>query len=242
MAKKSETLTQRNKAQRDLIELKKMQAGVLETGPKPSEEAVMPKTVKEKTENFFYHYKYVVALVAFLAVVVTVLTVNMLNRVSYDSKVVVFSYDMSYSLYNERIAEYFETLYSDVNGNGKVEIAAIDCSVSVTEYNEMTTVKLTKLNSMLAVDDDTLIFLMDSDSIKHFTDNLELELFKTENAVQLGDDFYEFICEDGAAVSKTKLFAIMREVEGTAIEDKNKEAYDAALLVMEELRERTVAE
>ncbi len=236
MAKKSETLIQRNKAQRDLIELKKMQAGKLETGPKPSEEAVMPKTAKEKVENFFYHYKYAVALVAFLVVVGVVLTVNLVNRVSYDSKVVVFSYDMGYSLFNERIADYFEELYSDVNQNGSVDIAAVDCSISNTEYNEMAGAKLTKLNSMLAVDDDTLIFLVDEQSVKHFSDNISVELFKEENMVPLGQDFYDYIEFEESGVPETKLFAALRETDGTVIEGRNKAAEEAARQVMELLR------
>lgn len=238
MAKKSETLTQRNKAQRDLIELKKMQAGELEPGPKPSEQAVAPKTFKEKKDNFFYHYKYVVLAGLFIAVVAVILIVDLVKRVDYDSKVVVFSYDVSYSVFNEKIADYFEQFYTDLNENGKVDIAAIDCSIDPNDASELRTSKLTRLHSMLAVEDDALIFLIDDESLKHFTDALDAEFFKQDNMVPLSDDFYEFIKSEGLPTPETKLYAAIREVDGTAIDGKNKAAYDAAKLVLEAIRKK----
>ncbi len=236
MAKKSETLTQRNKAQRDLIELKKMQAGELEPGPKPSEQAVAPKTFKEKRENFFYHYKYVVMIGLFIAVVAVVLIVDLAKKVDYDSKVVVFSYDATYSSYSEKISDYFEQFYADINENGKVDIAAIDCSVDPKDVTELRTGKLTRLHSMLSVEDDALIFLVDEESVKHFTEALDHELFKSENMVLLGDDFYEFIKIEGLPMPDTKVYAAVREVDGTTIDGKNKAAYEAAKQVLEALR------
>ncbi len=236
MAKKSETLTQRNKAQRDLIELKKMQAGELEVGPKPSEESLAPRTFKEKKENFFYHYKYVVLAGLVLAVVAIIIIVDLVKRVDYDSKVVIFSYDISYSSYREKISDYFEQLYTDVNENGKVDIAAVDCSIDPTDATDLRTGRLTQLHSILSVENDALIFLLDEDSIKHFNDSLEIELFKEENIVPLGDDFYEFIKTDGLPTPKTKLYAAIREADGTAIEDENEVAYKAALQVLDKLR------
>lgn len=238
MAKKSETLAQRQKAQRDLIELKKMQAGELSPGPKPSEEAVLPKTAKEKIANFFYHNKIALAIGGFVTVVAIIMTVNLINRIDYDSKVVVFSYDVGYSLFNQRVAEYFETLYTDVNGNGKVDVAAIDCSVNPEEYGELKTTKLTQLNAMLSVESDAIIYLLDEESIHHFTDNLETEIFKEENMVPLGEDFYDFIEVEGSGVPETKLFAAVREVAGTTIDGKNNSAYEAALDVLDLIREK----
>ena len=53
MAKKqvSETIKQQRKARKDFLELKKMQSGEIDTGPKPSEVAIVPKTFKEKLSS-----------------------------------------------------------------------------------------------------------------------------------------------------------------------------------------------
>lgn len=235
MAKKSETLTQHNKAQRDLIELKKMQAGELEVGPKPSEQAIVPKTFKEKKDNFFYHYKYVVIVGVFLAVVASILIYDIIKRPNYDSKVIVFSYDTAYSSYNEKIADYFEQFYSDVNGNGKVEIAAIDCSINPDEASELQDNKLTQLHAMMAVDNDAIIYLLDEESIKHF-DNLDKPLFDKDGMVLLGDDFYDFIKIEGMKAPEKKVYAAVRAVDGTAIEGQNKNAYDEAVKVLQKIK------
>lgn len=235
MAKKSETLRQRDKAQDDFIALKKMRAGEMDPGPKPSEEAVMPMTIRQKIANFFYHYKLAVIIGSFLAVVFIILMVDLIQRPDYDSKVVVFSYDSSYSAFNQQIADYFEQYYTDVNGNGKVQIASIDCSYDKREEGEGKNSKLTQLHSMVSVEADALIYLMDEESIKHF-DNLETELFKMENAVMLPDSFYEYIETEGLITPETKLFAVMREVDGTLIEGENAEAIEAARAVIEKLR------
>ena len=238
MAKKSETLTQRAKAQKDLIELKKMQAGEIQPGPKPSEEAVEPKTFKEKVANFFYHYKFVVALCTFLAVVLTILIVNMATRVNYDSKVVVFSYNTGYSLFNSKIEEYFNKIYPDVNENGKTDIAAIDCSVNPKDTSELRTSKMTRLSAMLSVESDALIYLVDEESLKHF-DSFGVSLFKEENIVLLGQDFYDFIEVENSGVPETKLYAAIRETDDTMIEGKNAKALEAAKEVMATLKERS---
>lgn len=241
MAKKNETLTQRQKAQRDLIELKKMQRGEIDPGPKPSEEAVLPKTFKEKLVNFFYHYKYVVLASVFAAVVLTILIVNLVTRVDYDTKIVVFSYDVSYDLYNEKIAEYFESICPDINDNGSVDVAVIDCSYAPDSMSQTQNAKLTRLNTMLSVEDDALLFLMDEESVKHF-ENIDVKLFKEENFVALGDDFYEFIEIEELGLPRTKLFAVVREIGGTTIDGKNPEAYEAAKQVIDELRAKAVRE
>lgn len=243
MAKKSEILRQREKAQRDLIELKKMQAGEIAPGPKPSEEAVLPRTPKEKIVNFFYHYKFLVIGGVFLAVVLTILMVDILKRVDYDSKVVVFSYDTSYSLYNEKIADYFEQIYPDVNENGNVDIAAIDCSVDPSSNNvNLNSGKLTQLSAMLSVEEDAVIYIVDEESVNHFNKNLDTELFKKENMVPLGQDFYDFIKLEDLGSPKTQVFAAIREIDGTLLEGKNEKAYEAGKAVLDILREKAGAE
>lgn len=236
MAKKSETLAQREKAQRDLIELKKMQAGEIAPGPKPSEEAVAPKTFKEKVANFFYHYKLALIAGVFGAVVLGILIGNLITRTDYDAKVVVFSYDSGYSLFSNQIAEYFEEIYEDINQNGAVDIAVIDCSVDPTGAPDLRSAKLTKLNTMLTVDADTLLYVMDEASVKHFSDNLEVELFKEENIVYLGEDFYKAIEIEGTNLPQTKLFVAMREIDGTTIDGKDEAAEAAAKKVLDALR------
>lgn len=234
MAKKSETLSQRQKAQRDLIELKKMRDGEIDPGPKPSEVEKLPMTPREKIVNFFYHYKIAVIICSFLIIVGTILMVDIIQRPKYDSKVVTFSYDSVYSAYSEQIANYFETLYSDVNGNGKVEIANIDCCFAKNDH-QTKNAALSRLHSTISAEADALIFIMDEESIRHF-DSLDTDLFEEAEIVMLPDSFYTAIDASEEAVFGTKLFAVMRRVDDTLIDGKNAEAIEAARCVMEKLK------
>ena len=67
---KSDTLKQRAKAQKDLLELKKMQAGQLDPALlNDDDKKLVPKTLDEKADNFFYHNKVKLIVLGFLAVV-----------------------------------------------------------------------------------------------------------------------------------------------------------------------------
>ena len=56
--KTNEILEAQRKARQDFLDLKKMQSGEITPPPKPSEEAVLPKTGKDKAKNFWFHYKW----------------------------------------------------------------------------------------------------------------------------------------------------------------------------------------
>ncbi len=234
MAKKSETISQRQKAQRDIIELKKMRTGEIDPGPKPSEVEKIPMTVGQRIVNFFYHYKIAVIIGSFLVVVGTILMIDLFTRPKYDSKVVTFSYDSVYSVYSQQIANYFEGLYADVNGNGKVEIANIDCCIAENDQ-QTKNAALSRLHSTISAEADALIFIMDEDSIKHF-DNLDTELFADAEIVMLPESFYTAIDPSEEAAFGTKLFAVMRKVDDTLIDGKNAKAIEAAREVMEKLK------
>ncbi len=234
LPKKSETLSQRQKAQRDIIELKKMREGEIDPGPKPSEEEKLPMTMGQKIANFFYHYKIAVIIGTFLVVVGTILMVDLVRRPKYDSKVVTFSYDSVYSAYSQQIANYFETLYDDVNGNGKIEIANIDCCFAEADH-QTKNAALSRLHSTISAEADALIFIMDEESIKHF-DNLDTNIFDEAEIVMLPESFYTAIDPSEDAVFGAKLFAVMRKVDDTLIDGKNADAIEAARCVMAKLK------
>ena len=74
MNKKSETLRQREKAQKDLLELKKMQRGDIDPSIlKDDDKKITPKTPDEKIENFFFYHKYKLLFAAAVAVVLAII-------------------------------------------------------------------------------------------------------------------------------------------------------------------------
>ena len=89
--KKSETLKQREKAQKDLLELKKMQMGQLDPSMlNDDDKKIVPKTLDEKADNFFYHNKAKLIVLGFLAIVLTVLIMSCVTRTDYDATVTIY--------------------------------------------------------------------------------------------------------------------------------------------------------
>lgn len=71
----NEILEEQRRARQEFLELKKMQSGEMEAPPKPSEVAIVPKTPKEKWDNFWFQYKwYVVAIMAVTVVLAVLIT------------------------------------------------------------------------------------------------------------------------------------------------------------------------
>lgn len=236
-ANKSETIKQREKAQRDLIELRRMQAGEL---PLPEKEEAIPLTKSQKVANFFYHNKIALIIGGILAIIGIIVISDLVTRVKYDSKIVLFSYETAYSTYSRAVGDYFETLYGEVEGditkNGKVELAVLDCSANNSNIN-LKNERLTQLHSIMATEKDTLIYIVDRESLKHF-DGLSNKFFKEENIVPLGDDFYEFIKAEGVELPDTPLYAALRVVEGTTLEGKDQTAFEKAEAVIDLLKQK----
>ena len=81
MSKKSETLRQREKAQKDLLELKKMQRGEISPETlKDDHKKIVPKTLDEKCENFLFYHKYKLMFAAVAAVVLTIIIISMIKK------------------------------------------------------------------------------------------------------------------------------------------------------------------
>ena len=103
--KTNEILEEQRRARQEFLELKKMQSGEMKAPPKPSEVAIVPKTPKEKWDNFWFQYKwYVVAIVATVAVL-TVLIAQCATKTKYDLQVVYFTYTTALDEQTEGIAD-----------------------------------------------------------------------------------------------------------------------------------------
>ena len=51
----NEIIQEQRKARKAFLELKKMQNGEMDAGPKPSDVAIVPKTFWEKFKHFWYY-------------------------------------------------------------------------------------------------------------------------------------------------------------------------------------------
>ena len=211
----------------------------MEAPPKPSEEAVMPQTAKEKASNFWFHYKWhTLGTIAFVAVL-TVLIVQLVTKPKYDYEVIYFSYTQVMNEQLDAVEEYFENIGTDLDGNGEVNIQVINCSCSSDNLNS--TYKnsiLTKLQAIIATDKEAMIFITDKDSYKYFDNASFKDSLFQEEPVLLSEDFYEKTTDSTFGPLVEGLQVSVRRLADTTLENgKDADMYhQEALRVLEELK------
>ncbi len=241
---KSDTLKQRQKAQKDLLELKKMKAGMLDTEHlKDDDKKIVPKTLEEKADNFFYHHKFKVILGSFIAIVLTILIVSCATRIDYDTKITIYCYEYVDTKTADATARWFEEFYPDANGNGKSQVLCVECSFADngTELQETITQKQQKIMTILS-DPEALLFILDEKSIEYLNSvSEEGILFPKRNIVELPAEYYQALGDDGysAQNAEKKRYLCLRNIEDFLVEEKAKENFAAAKEVLNKVKKMT---
>ena len=193
MAKKkrvSDTLAQQRKARRDFLELKKMQAGEMETGPKPSEIALKPDTALKKIENYWFHFKWHTLAAIFAAISIAILVTQCCSRTSWDIHVVYFTYTPVISQQTDLIADYLEPYCEDIDGDGEVNIKVINCSMPNDPTSPVRKDALENLITQISGEPKSLLYITDSESITYFDGKAFGDFFDNDQLL-LGEDFYK---------------------------------------------------
>lgn len=230
--KTNEILEEQRRAREEFLKLKMMQKGELDAGPKPSELTVAPKTAKEKAQNFWFHNKWQTIGVIFLVITLTVLIAQCATKPKYDLEIVYFTYSPVLDIQLDKVAEYFEDISPDINGDGEVNISVINCSMpknsANTQYNNTI---YTKLQAMLVADEKAMLFITDDDSEKYF-DNISEDAEIFEKTVALGEEFYKATASDEYGDFPKDLKISCRYLSETMMSDK-KEAQNVHKSAME---------
>ncbi len=224
--KRNEIIEEQRKAREEFIKLKKMQQGELKPQAKPSEQAVAPKTLGEKINNFWYHYKIHTLLALFTTVVIAVSVTQCVNRPKYDLEIMYFAYKTAVDAQTDMIADYFEKYTEDINGDGEVTVNVKNCSVTDSNKDATRFNMLTKVQAVLSSEEKIAVFVVDDKAIEYFENAFEFDLF-ADKPIKLGDDFYsatelsdyDYSLPDGLSVG-------LRVIKGTKFE-KNKNAIEA---------------
>ena len=189
--KVSETLSQQKKARQDFLDLKKMQKGDMAPEPKPSEVAVLPKTFKEKLQNYWFHFKWHTIGIVFTLIVLIVLIAQCSGRTNWDMQVIYFTYSPAIDTQTAKVGDYLESISKDINGDGEVNISVVNCSVPDGNHNsQYNRTVLMKLQAMITAEPTAMLYITDSESVKYFETDTLSGIFDTEQ-VQFGEDFYE---------------------------------------------------
>lgn len=221
MAKKktNSIIEEQRRAREEYLKLKKMQQGELETGPKPSEVAIVPKTPMEKLKNIWFHDKWFIIGGLLMAIVISVLVAQCATREKYDLEVVVFSYSVVGDVNMQKMAEYFEQYCEDIDGNGEVNVQVINCSYNKNSNDRQYQMTMSqKLTSIIAADANALLFVTDSESYDYLNNLSDENKFFDSEPVVLGEKFYDYcLVEDAFSYMPEGLQISCRDIEGKTI-------------------------
>lgn len=217
----NEILEEQRRARREFLELKKMQSGEMAAPPKPSEVAVVPKTPKEKWDNFWFQYKWYVVAITAITVVLAVLITQCATRTKYDLEVVYFTYTAALDEQTTAAAEYIAKYTGDINGDGEVHVQVVNCSFNNksgdTQYRYT---MMTKLQAMIAGDQSAMLFITDEESYKYLLNLSDgAGLFEGE-PLMLGEDFYKATETEAYGKLPEGLRISCRRVSDTVLENK----------------------
>lgn len=236
--KTNEILEEQRKARQEFLELKKMQHGEMKAPPKPSEVAIVPKTPKEKWDNFWFQYKWYVIAITAVTVILAVLITQCATRTKYDLEVVYFTYTAVLDEQTNKIADYLADYAEDINGDGKINVQVVNVSFSdKSGDSQYKYTMLTKLQAMIAGDENAILYITDSESYKYLDGLTENGLFDGE-PIKLGDKFYSATESEQLGKLPEGLQISSRRISDTVLEGKKgaAEAYENALKLIEKLK------
>ena len=217
----NEILEEQRRARQEFLELKKMQSGEMEAPPKPSEVAIVPKTPKEKWDNFWFQYKWYVVAITAVTVVLAVLITQCATRTKYDMEVVYFTYTAALDEQTNAVAKYIAGYSEDVNGDGETNIQVVNCSFNGksgdTQYRYT---MMTKLQAMIAGDQNAMLFITDEDSYKYLADLSDGDGLFDGEPFMLGEEFYKATETDSYGKLPEGLRIACRRVSDTVLESK----------------------
>ena len=150
---------EQKRRQQELIETRrKKQSGEVGDGV---ESAPVKLSFSERCENFWFYYKWHTIIALFLAITLIISVNQCAQREKYDSEFVLFSYNTFTAAEMDALEAEIERHYTDVNGDGEVNVQLIDCSYSERELSDQQSAKKQKLTAVLASHNDALIFIVD---------------------------------------------------------------------------------
>lgn len=240
MAKKkvSDTIKQQRYAQEEFLKLKKMESGEIPTEPKYSEEEIKPKSFGEKVSNFWFYYKWVIISVISLAVVLAICISQCAGKKNYDMKIVLFSNENYIpDDTTDYIAEYFEKLCPDVNGDKKFSVEIINCSFSSKSDTQTINSMKLRIQNMIAAEESAVLYITDEAGLKYLR-GISSDIF-TENSLNLGKDFYDSCDKSGFSKLPENLILSCRDTEKSLIgkSAKSKKIFSAAQEIIKKIGE-----
>ncbi len=231
--KKSDTLRQREKAQRDLLELKKIQQGELDAEVLKKDEKIIPMTPREKVSNFFFHHKWKVVTAVCAAILLFVVIHSEVTKIRYDTTLTIYCFEYYSEENADAIGAWMEEKFPDINGNGKSQVSVQNCAFTLEAAHKTYIDEMQRKLQSLLLEDDALFYVMDEDSLNYIKNGtaISVDIFPEENIAELSEEFTDLI-KNNATFDKNKTrYLCLR-----AVSDKESEGYKAAKKIIEDMK------
>ncbi len=229
-------IEEQRRAREERVNTIKAKQGLIEF-EKPDEAAVIiPKTPKEKWQNYWYHFKWHTIGGMALIIVLAVMIVQCASRESYDFITIVYTRSAIESGRMEKIEEYIEQYAEDIDGDGKVSVQVVDCSFTDTNANlQLSQAAMAKVQAMIAAEPKAVLYIVDEKGFNDLNAIVSDGFFDAE-ALLLDEDFYK-ACEgendfeklpEGLKISYRRISDTLMEKDKTAnkVYDVCKKIYD----------------
>ncbi len=224
----SDTIKQQRKANKEFIELKKIERGEIERRDEPQNEVYMPPA--EKLKNFWYYHGKIFVISVLVIIGIIFSTVQCMNKPEYDLKIVYFTYEQVPESVTQKLEKNLEKYCTDTNNDSKINISVINCSV---EKDAGQIEKYQKLQAIIYADEQAVLFITDDESVKYFnnirTDNTR---FFKEKTATLPDNLFG----NSGYKPKNKLTLSVRNLKGTDLNKKGANYIKTAENLIEKIK------
>lgn len=182
-----------------------------------------PLTRWEKVKNFFYYYKYRMLTVVLVIAVVVLMVYQIANKPKYDCNVVLFLNETVTNDVSEQFAKELQNYCPDANGDGKVLVQVINCSVSDEDSLnvEFMNAQVQKFAAQFSLAENQL-FILGGDLLEVFNQQYkEGEGLTAEDKQSYWDSTLQLPAKDGTAldVSGSPLDDLFRDKYGVHVPD-----------------------
>lgn len=137
--------------------------GVSEEELRPNPKPEGPKDFKGKLDNFWYHYKWTVIIVAFIMVTLAIMLFQFFSKHDPDYMVVLVTNNAVDDTATGKLASEFQKYGRDINGDGKVEVQIE--SLYLGDNTQYSVLNKQKLIANISTG-DVMFYILDSQSYR----------------------------------------------------------------------------
>lgn len=243
--KMNETLAEQRRVHAELLELKKADRGEIVLENKNPLEKAMPKTFWGKVKNYVYHYKIAIIVGIVAVILATIAIVDAVNRVKPDIEIVAYTNHRVLQEQLDCIAEMVSPYCTDINGDEKVKLTAINCTFDKSgSATEMEYSASTHFHTLISGDPQAILFLLDEATWQHLVDVNDGKTFMEGEPLKLNKEIYDKVKAETGYDLPEGLMLCYRSIKGSMIEKEeiSKKCYKSAKVILEKMNEKYPAD